>query len=302
MKKHKILIVEDNLDDFQKLKIVLEENNYEVKHTATGKETFELLSEEVPDLVILDILLPDTDGFEVCKRIRKDKRFLSLPVLFYSIIRTIDDKLLGLEMGAADFLPKGTNNRELLMRIKNLLKRKEKLDEVLNHPFHDNVTKAFNQEYFQHRLQKECARSKRYNRNLSFAIIDVDKFEMVTNMFGHQTGNCLLKKIAETVQANIRTVDEVCRFGQDQFGVLFPEADLRDAFFSTDRVRQIWATSEIGKQICTMQVTISCGVSAFGKDTVDKNDLVAQTQAALKKAKTEGENRTRSFSKQFGYG
>ena len=101
MEKSKILVVEDNMSDFDSLKTLLENNNYSVSHAKTGEEAFTCLKHDTPDLVILDILLPDTDGFEVCKKIRKDKRFLNLPVLFYSVIRTIDDKLLGLEMGAA---------------------------------------------------------------------------------------------------------------------------------------------------------------------------------------------------------
>ncbi|MFH2137465.1 MAG: diguanylate cyclase [Candidatus Omnitrophota bacterium] len=302
MGKNTILVVEDNMTDFESLKTLLENNNYLVCHAKTGEATFTLLEQYTPDMVILDILLPDTDGFEVCKKIRKDERFINLPVLFYSVIRTIDDKLLGLEMGAADFLPKSAQQREVLTRIKNLLKNKQQLDTVIKHPLHDSLTEVYNQKYFQDRFQKECIRSQRYDRQLSFAIIDVDKFKLISGTFGEHTANSILKKVAEVIRENTRKVDEVCRYGLDTFGILFPETNLRDAYFAAERVRQLWDNSEIGKQLCTVPVTVSCGVSTFTKDTNDMQDLISQTNAALKRAKEQGKNQTRSYSKQFGYG
>ncbi len=300
--KTKILVVEDNINDFETLKKILEQNNYEVLHTGTGEETFHFLEKNVPDLVILDILLPDTDGFEVCKRIRENNQFFSLPVLFYSVIRTIDDKLLGLEMGASDFLPKSAEPRELLVRIKNLLKRKRKLDQVINFPFHDGITKVYSQKYFLHRLQDECMRSKRYKRNLSCAMLNVDKFSLIKDTLGEDVANCVLQKVAEIVKENTRRVDPVCRYGPDEFTVLFPETNLRDAFFATERVRQLLELSNTNHQLCTINVTVSCGVSSFTNDTIDKDDFISQTKAALAKAKADGRNQTKSYSKQFGYG
>lgn len=302
MDRAKILIVEDTQQDFDSLKAVLQSKPYDLFHAKTGAEGFKMLKEVQPDLIILDILLPDTDGFEICKQIRKDDQFLSLPVLFYSVIRTIDDKLLGLEMGATDFLPKGADARELLIRIKNLLKRKRKLDDVINYPFQDKLTKTYSEKYFTHRLKKECERSRRYSRNLSFAIVNIDKFKMITGTFGLPTGDSIVQKVSEVVIDNTRLVDEICRMGPDEFGILFPETDLRYAFFAAERVRQVWKNGSMGKQICTVDVTVSCGVSTFTKDTLDVNDLITQTKAALTKAKEEGRDKTKSYSKQYGYG
>ena len=119
--KSKILIMEDTRSDFEFLKKILEKENYTVIYAPDGKTVFSLLEKNIPDLIILDVFLPDIDGFEVCKRLRQHEGFAGLPILFYTAFNNLDNKLLGLKLGASDFLIKGGNERELLIRIKNLL-------------------------------------------------------------------------------------------------------------------------------------------------------------------------------------
>ncbi len=292
---NKILVVEDTLTDIMFLKKILEKEGFEVTYSENGKDALLALEKNTPDLVILDIVLPDIDGFEVCKRIRNNDRFISLPVLFYSAIKTIDDKLLGLEMGASDFLPKSTGERELIIRIKNLLKSKAKIDAAISTSFVDPITNVYSLQYFEHRIQDECVRSRRYKRDLSCIIIDADNFNNINNTFGTQTGNRVLKKVAEIVSHNIRSADEVCRYKEDEFTILLPETDLRSAYAVAERVRQYMAISDDIRKECTVDLTISCGVSYFSNDVKDKNELVSQANQALAQAKKGGGNQTRFY-------
>ncbi|MBU4304060.1 MAG: diguanylate cyclase [Candidatus Omnitrophica bacterium] len=293
--KNRILVVDDTITDVLYLKKVLENVNYEVSYAENGNSALSLLEKDTPDMVILDILLPDIDGFEVCKRIRANDRFLTLPILFYSAIRTTDDKLLGLEMGASDFLSKSADERELLIRIKNLLKTKSKIDTAINSSLVDSITNVYSSQYFQHRIHDECIRSRRYKRDLSCMIVDVDNFKTINTTFGYQTGNRVLRKIADLVRQNIRSADEVCRYKEDEFGVLLPETNLRDAFSVAERVRQFMALSDAIRTECTVDLTVSCGISYFSNDVKDMTDLVAQATLALRQAKMEGRNQTRFF-------
>lgn len=292
----KILVVEDTITDVIFLKKVLEQENYDISYAENGKDALTQLEKDPPDLIILDIVLPDMDGFEVCKRIRSNDQFISLPILFYSAIKTIDEKLLGLEMGASDFLPKSANDRELIVRIRNLLRTKRKIEAAIKSPFYDLLTNVYSLQYFNHRINDECKRSRRYKRDLSCMIIDVDNFKVVNNSFGYHTGDRILKKIAQIVQQNTRSADEVCHYKEDEFGILLPEADLREAYTVAERLRKFMVMSDALKTECTISLTISCGVSYYSNQVKDMYDLIDQAKQALAQAKKEGRNQTKFYS------
>lgn len=292
----KILVVEDRVSDVIFLKKVLEKENYDIVCAENGKDALAIIANNTPDLVILDIVLPDIDGFEICKRIRNNNKLVSLPVLFYSAIKTIDDKLLGLEMGASDFLSKSADQRELLARIKNLLKAKEKVDSAISFSFYDSVTNAYSPEYLEHRINEECVRSSRYKRDFSCMLMGIDNFKVINNILGLNTGDRMLKKIAELLRKNIRRPDEVCRYKDDEFGVIMPETNLRSAFALAERIRDFMASSEELRAECTLKLTVSCGVSQYNSALRDQKKLINQVKQALKQAKSEGRNKTQFYS------
>lgn len=293
--KSKILIVEDSISDVIFLKKALEKENYDINYAENGKDALNLIHQEAPDLVILDILLPDIDGYEVCQRIRNNNSLVNLPVLFYSAIKTVDEKLLGLEMGASEFLSKSADNRELLARIRNLLKSKKKIDVAISTSFYDPLTSAYSTQYFEQRMHDECIRSRRYKRDFSCILMDIDKFEHINNNFGIHIGDRILKKVAELVKKNIRTADKVCRYKEDEFAVLLPETNLRGAYVIAERVRQYLCMSDDLRNECTVDLTVSCGVSFYGNDVEDVQQLISQANTALTKAKKEGSNQTQFY-------
>ncbi len=292
----KILVVEDRVSDIIFLKKILEKEKYEVIYSENGKDALSIVENNTPDLVILDIVLPDIDGFEVCKRLRNNNKLISLPVLFYSAIKTIDDKLLGLEMGASDFLSKSADERELIARIKNLLKAKRKIDSAISSSFYDPLTAVHSPQYFEHRIKEECNRSLRYKRDFSCMLMGVDNFKIINNNFGLSTGDRMLKKIAELLVKNIRSADEVCRYKDDEFGVIMPETNLRGAFAIAERIRNFISSSDELRSECSLKLTVSCGVSQYSSELKDPQKLLNQAKQALKQAKNEGRNKTQFYS------
>ncbi len=297
--EYKILVVEDNANDLEALKRKLKNEPYEIIHAPDGKTAFSLLEKEKPDLVILDVLLPDTDGFEICRRIRKSEQHISLPILFHTTVNTTDEKLIGLEMGASDFLNKNSDERELIVRIRNLLNLKKTIDAQIKFSVIDSLTAVYNKTYFQHRIGDEFARGRRYKRNFCCAIIDIDYFKQVNDLFGYVTGDMVLKRLAAVFRQNIRGADILCRYGGDEFGWLLPETEMDDAYLAAERLRQFVVTSELGKEECRVSLTISCGLSCLHDVSANGiEEIFANAVSALNKAKSKGRNQTRVYEKE----
>lgn len=297
--KNKILVVEDNPKDIEFLQKTLLKEGYKVIGVEKGELVLSAVEQENPDLVILDILLPDIDGFEICKRLRQDERYGALPILFLTSRGSIDDKLLGLQIGGSDFLTKGGDERELLLRIKNLLRSKNLYDEMVKLSVIDSLTHVYNRRYFQHRLLDEFARSRRYNREFCCIIIDIDHFKEINDTLGHLAGDIVLKKIAGFLRRNLRAADVLCRYGGDEFGVLLPETNIEGAYITAERIRKLVEKTDLGQPERPMIITLSCGISSLIEGSaMGMDELVTQADVALYKAKREGRNQTHIYGKE----
>lgn len=291
----KVLVVEDDNNDLELLRKKLQNEPYELFVADSGDKAFNILEDQDIDLVILDILLPDIDGFEICKRIRKNEKYAHVPVLFHTTVRTTDEKLIGLEMGASDFLNKAADERELILRVRNLLQSKKVIDSLVKCSVIDALTNVYNKMYFQHRIEDEIKRSLRYKRDFCCAIVDIDHFKQLNERLGYVTGDNILKKIAEVLNGNIRGADILCRWGGDKFGWLLPETEIDDSYLAAERLRHFIITSEFGRKNEEISLTVSCGVSSFSSAQGGIKEIFYQAGIALKKAKSEGRNQTRVF-------
>jgi len=287
----KIFIVEDNKKDAAFLQAILEKAGYAVINAPDGKTAFEMLEKYQPDIIILDLLLPDIDGFEICKRLRSEERFLSIPILFLTSSVNLDNKLLGLQLGAADFLDKGCDKRELLLRLKNLLRYKKQYDEIVRLSVVDSLTHVYNRRYFQHRLMDEFERGRRYAREFCCVIVDVDNFKIINDTFGHPVGDDVLRHIAAILRRNIRAADVLCRYGGDEFGLLLPETNFPGAFVIVERVRSIVEKTKFSKTDNSTKVSLSFGMSSLIEGgALGMDELVTQADVALYQAKRAGRN------------
>lgn len=287
----KIFVVEDSKKDAEFLQNTLSKEKYTVIHAPDGKTAFEMLEKTQPDIIILDLLLPDMDGFEICKRLRSEERFLSIPILFYSSSINLDNKLLGLQLGASDFLGKGCDERELLLRLRNLLQYKKQYDEMVKLSVVDSLTHVYNRRYFQHRLMDEFERGRRYDREFCCMIIDVDNFKDVNDGHGHPVGDDVLKNVAAILRRNTRAADVLCRYGGDEFGLLLPETNFPGAFVTAERVRAIVEKTDFSKTDNPVKVTLSFGISSLIEGgALGMDELVTQADVALYQAKRSGRN------------
>ncbi|MFH1459773.1 MAG: diguanylate cyclase [Candidatus Omnitrophota bacterium] len=289
--KSTILIVEDNPLDLEVVKKILSEAGYEVIYAVDGKGTFAILEEAAPDLIILDLMLPDTDGFEICKFLQKNDRWMNVPIIFLSSSDSLGNKLMGLKLGASDFLSKGCNEKELLLRVRNLLRVKKIYDETLRLTIIDSLTRVYNRRYFQYRLMDEFQRGKRYERQFCCMIMDIDNFKSINNSLGKPKGDQILKKVAVVLRANMRTADILCRYGGDEFGVLLPETDFHGAQVMAERLKNLVAQTNLDEIEKSLKITLSCGISSLvDNHPADREELLTQADVALHQAKKTGQN------------
>ncbi len=290
--KSKILVIEDSQEDFETISQMLSSEEYDLIHESEAGKTISVLEEKNPDLLILDLVLPDSDGFEVCRQVRADERFANLPILFFTAVNNMDNRLIGLQLGASDFLSKGCDSREVSLRVRNLLRSKKIFDEVVKLSVVDSLTHVYNRRYFQHRLLDEFERGKRYNRDFCCVIIDVDYFKQINDTLGHPAGDMVLKRIAGILRRNIRSADVLCRYGGDEFGLLLPETDFAGAGITAERIRSIVAKTDVGKPQYSANVTLSIGISSLLEGgALGMDELVTQADVALYQSKRKGRNR-----------
>ena len=305
--KAKILLIEDNPVQAKQVKNMLEKSGYEILCAKNGVTGLKMVTSTNPDVVILDVILPDISGHEVCRwiKLRDDTR--GIPVIMLTVKGSIKEKVAGLQLGADDYLPKPFNESELNARIYASLRTKEFQEELKkkNTQLEDLLKKVevmavtdpgtglFNRRRFQDVLQQEFARSKRYNESLSLMMIDIDHFKSVNDNFGHVAGDQVLAEIATIITNQFREVDTVARYGGEEFTVLLPQSSKKSATTPAKRIlkeveNHSFGSLKKGKQ----KVTVSIGIAGLPDADLDSEDQLVQcADVALYQAKRNGRNR-----------
>ena len=302
----KVLVVDDSRTQLDWLVAVLQREGYDVRAASGGKEALVKVRADAPDLVLLDMILPDMDGLEVLRFIkaRPDDQFI--PVIILSVKSDLDSKVAGLRIGADDFLAKPFAEAEILARCAAMLRIKSLQDQLraTQHKLEeqsitDGLTGLKNRRLFDERLQEEFHRAQRYSDPVSLIMIDLDHFKQVNDRFGHQAGDQVLREAAECIRASIRDPDICARYGGEEFAVILPKTHLSGALAVAERIwralgSKIYhqAIQEAGRsRPVDVRVTASIGLAFYpSKDITTAELLVRFTDEALYQAKRSGRN------------
>jgi diguanylate cyclase (GGDEF)-like protein len=302
----KILVVDDSRTQLEWLVAVLQREGFDVRAAATGKEAILKVRTEAPDLVLLDMILPDMDGLEVLRLIkaRPDDQFI--PVIILSVKSDLDSKVTGLRIGADDFLAKPFAEAEILARCAAMLRIKTLQDQLRatqrkleEQSITDGLTGLKNRRLFDERLDEEFRRAQRYSDPVSLIMIDLDHFKLVNDRHGHQMGDMVLREAAACIRASIREPDICARYGGEEFAVILPKTHLNGALTVAERVwREIGAkvfrqeVTEGGRaKPAEVHVTASLGLAFYpSKDITSAALLVKFADEALYQAKHVGRN------------
>ncbi|MGE5417340.1 MAG: diguanylate cyclase [Acidobacteriota bacterium] len=301
-----ILVVDDEPNNVELLVKRLRFSGYQTLQAFNGQDAIKLAVDNLPDLIILDVMMPGMGGYEVCKSLKGNSVTRDIPVLFLSAKAEVDDRVEGLEIGAVDYITKPFHPRELEARIVNALKQKSALQKIKDEydklqaiSIVDELTGLYNRRYFMERFVEEMNRAKRYKYSISCLMIDVDYFKQINDRFGHLTGDKVLAEIALTFKNFTRVVDLVARYGGEEFVVLLPQTDLSGAMIVAEKIREKLAETDLEVEGKTVRITVSIGIGQYygeGASGGTIQDLLSQADQALYQAKRAGRNQTCVYS------
>jgi diguanylate cyclase (GGDEF)-like protein len=291
-----ILIVEDDHISLQLLCTILKEHN--LLTATSGEKALQIAKKEKPDLILLDIMLPEIDGLEVCKLLRSDKATQYLPIIFVTASSGEKIEEQGLRLGAVDYIRKPFSIPIITARINNHLELKRNRDILENMSTLDSLTNIPNRRYFDDMMNREWKRALREKTSLAVMMIDIDYFKTFNDNYGHGEGDKCLKQVAQILQTSLhRGTDVACRYGGEEFVIILPSTDDIGAQIVSNNIHKALEEKAIPHLLTQVKnkktVSISIGVSfAIPEADINPETILQQADVILYKAKNSGRNQT----------
>jgi diguanylate cyclase (GGDEF)-like protein len=295
VKSGTILIVDDERFNITVLKDLLdpEYDNMVAKNGAQALSR--VASAELPDLILLDIMMPEINGYEVCEKLKSDPRTTDIPIIFISAMNQFGDESKGLKLGAIDYITKPFSPELVLLRVRNHLKMKKMSDRFRDMATIDGLTEIANRRRFDLFLEQEWRRSMRAASPLSLILMDIDFFKPFNDNYGHTHGDDCLKKVAQALKSTMtRTTDLVARYGGEEFVCVLPETDREGVELFGEKLRR--AVSDLkfphAHSKAADHVTISLGgITVTPTKEAKAEELITSADKNLYQAKEQGRNR-----------
>ena len=283
----RILSVEDDPDQAAYLRAVLESAGYEVQTCSDPREFESELARFAPDLILMDILLPNVSGYELARFARQHEEHQTTPILFLTTEGKLHTRIQSMRSGGDDHIVKPVVPNLLLAAVETRLDRSRQLRQSLDR---DSLTGLLNRAAFLRRVQ---ARIRKGGEDpASLVMLDVDHFKHLNDTYGHAFGDHVLARLGAFLRAHLRGTDHVCRYGGEEFTLLIDDVSEDDAVRLVDRLREEFASIPHllngGEPVFA---TFSAGVAALPNRVSAMPHVLESADAALYRAKAEGRNR-----------
>ena len=290
----KVLIADDDGINRQVL-ATLFKPEYVVLLAKSGEQAIERAQRHLPDLIMLDVMLPDMDGYEVLRRLRADPATAHIEVIFITGMGRPEDEAKGLKLGAADYITKPFNTTVVMARVATHLQvvRQRRLLERLAHM--DGLTELANRRRFDEMYANEWQRATRHAHTMSVALLDIDCFKQYNDHYGHPAGDRALRAVVRVARnAMRRPCDVAARYGGEELVLLMPETDAAQALYVAEGIREAVAQLLIPHEqsVACPVLTVSIGgatLAVGGHEPAPA--LFEAADAALYRAKEAGRNR-----------
>jgi diguanylate cyclase (GGDEF)-like protein len=301
MKTPRLIVADDEPSILDLLRRRLEILGCEVTALPGGSQVLETAREQQPDLILLDVMMPDLDGFTATQQLKDDPETHDIPIVLLTARSEVESRIKGLEIGAHDYIPKPFDATELVARVRAALRVKALQDELKaankmleQLAANDPLTGLPNRRTFDEQFFLEVERSRRNGQTLSVIMLDLDQFKRINDTHGHATGDEALRQIGRALTNRPRRTDLVARYGGDEFVWVLPGSGADDAVEVAERLRQTVGEIAIETPEGKLALTISAGVSSYEPAThgpVAATSLLEAADGALRDAKAGGRNR-----------
>ncbi|MEL6329864.1 MAG: diguanylate cyclase [Planctomycetota bacterium] len=286
-----VLLVDDSELVHRLLAARLRQEDLELRCCFDGPAAIESAVEDPPALILLDLEMPEMDGFEVLRRLKDDARTRDVPVIVLSGLDGSDDKVTAFDLGAVDYITKPFALVELRVRVRSALRLNRLLQMLAQRAQVDGLSGLWNRTHFDESWNIAVEASARYERGLSLALFDLDHFKSINDTFGHPAGDAVIQGFAQLIQKVVRKSDLACRYGGEEFAVIMPETDPEEAARMCERVRQsleemTWRAHP------ERNVTVSIGIAGTATPIpLPATDWLERADKTLYDAKRGGRNR-----------
>ncbi len=298
-----ILIVDDEMVSRYTVEVLLAQEGYTLVFAECGEEALEKAVKLIPDLMLLDVMMPGMDGFEVCQRLRANPRLAELPIVMITALDDRDSRLRGIEAGADDFMSKPFDRAELrarvrtitrLNRYRRLIETEEQLVYLANY---DMLTSLPNRNLLLERLRQTLTHACRSHQNVAILALDLDNFQMINDGVGHEVGDNMLREVAQRLTRTVSSMGAtVARLSGDEFVVIF---DTNNLVKEVSEMAQLMLDN-ISEQMTLSNhevvITASIGISVYPSDGQDASVLLKNANTALARAKAAGKNTYQFFT------
>jgi len=292
-KEYTILITDDEKFNLEILGSILSPM-YNILIARNGVRTLEIAKQNAPDLILLDVIMTDMNGFEVISKLKESEHTLNIPVIFITGLTDPADEERGFFLGAVDYITKPFNKSIVKARVDTHIKIVDQMRTIERIGQIDPLTRIANRRGFDNRFAADWGRALREQTPISYIIMDIDKFKKYNDTYGHHQGDIALKAFADTASKTItRANDFLARWGGEEFVILLPNTDIVGAAEVAESIRNnienLKITTEEGE---STSITVSVGVNSVTPVAeTSATDFMDNADRALYKAKELGRNR-----------
>jgi two-component system cell cycle response regulator len=283
-----LLVIDDSPDIHRLIGARLRTEGWTLLGAPSALEGIAMVEACPPSLILLDIDMPAMDGFEALRLLKANPATINVPVIVISANSSAQDKVMGLDLGAIDYVAKPFDFSELRARIRVALRTQRLLEMLSKHAHIDGLTGLWNRAHFDARLSEHVAASRRNAQPLSLVLCDLDRFKSINDTFGHPAGDVVLQRFATILTETLRESDIACRYGGEEFVVILPHATPEQAAAVMERAR-VSLAAERWKRHPERSVTASFGIAPVSE--AGAAEAITAADAALYRAKSGGRNR-----------
>lgn len=293
-KKARILIVDDEKMNLKVLADLLKKEYSPILARSGAQALKHALSDTPPDLILLDVVMPEMGGYEVIKTLKNNNSTKNIPVIFVTALNSIEEEEQGLRLGAVDYITKPFSPPIVKIRVRNHLRIVHQYKLLDQLAYLDGLTEIPNRRRFEIVFEKEWERASRNGMPFSLAMLDVDYFKMYNDNYGHAMGDIALHNIAKALEESLlRPADFVARYGGEEFVMILPETDFDSAKIVAERCLHKVTALEIPHEYSQAAdcISISIGLVTLNRDNnISPDLLLGRADQNLYTAKKNGRN------------